>query len=189
MMITRHASIPAPHIQFNSATRWVWGGGLTQQRVRLNMRSMAQSFLIFDFGDNESAAQQARHRIEGWKQAFRLDKKIQLKFDRKETAAVSEVPSEGPPAAGKGSAKAKGGSKAKPNGAEQPEEKPPSSPAATAEIDLIVRLDFSDHEKLSHHRWLDRIPSEEPFKTAKPRVVRSGDADFSAVQERFDSLD
>jgi hypothetical protein len=39
---------------------------------------MAHSFLIFDFGGNEDAAQQARHRIDGWKQGFRLDKKLQV---------------------------------------------------------------------------------------------------------------
>ena len=46
---------------------------------------MAQSYLIFDFGTNEEAAQQARHKLEGWKQAFRLNKKLQLKFEREET--------------------------------------------------------------------------------------------------------
>src|SRR5437879_13023057 len=39
-------------------------------------------------------------------------------------------------------------------------------------IRLIVRLDFSDHERLSHHRWLERIPTEEPFKDASPQIVR-----------------
>jgi len=29
-------------------------------------RYMAQTFLIFDFGTDEEAAQKARHRIEGW---------------------------------------------------------------------------------------------------------------------------
>jgi len=109
---------------------------------------MAQSYLIFDFGANEEAAQQARHRIEGWKQAFRLGDKMQLKFER-----VSPE---------------------KTNGSEK--------------VRLIVRLDFSDHEKLSHQRWLDRLPSEEPFKSASPQVVRSGDADYSATTELFDSL-
>jgi hypothetical protein len=52
-----------------------------------------------------------------------------------------------------------------------------------------VRLDFSDHEKLSHHRWLDRIPTEEPFKAAKAKIVRSGDPEHSATAERFDALD
>ena len=152
------------------------------------MRFMAQSFLVFDFGDNESAAQQARHRIEGWKQAFHLDKKMLLKFDRKETVATPAA-SESSPAAGKASTKAKGASKARSKVAGKPEEQPPPSPAATAEISLIVRLDFSDHERLSHQRWLDRITSEEPFKTAKSEVVRAGDAEFSVTAERFDSLD
>ena len=37
---------------------------------------MHNSFLIFDFGADENAAQQARRRLDGWKQAFRLDKKL-----------------------------------------------------------------------------------------------------------------
>jgi hypothetical protein len=109
---------------------------------------MAQSYLIFDFAANEEAAQQARHRIEGWKQAFRLGEKLQLKFERKEPE--------------------------KKNGPER--------------IRLIVRLDFSEHERLSHHRWLERIPSEAPFKEASPQVVRHGEADFDRTAELFDSL-
>ncbi len=109
---------------------------------------MAQSYLIFDFGANEETAQQARHRIEGWRQAFRLGEKIQLKFERKQPD--------------------------KTDGGEQ--------------IRLIVRLDFSDHERLSHHRWLERIPAEEPFKHASPQVIRHGEAGFDSTSELFDSL-
>ncbi len=109
---------------------------------------MAQSYLIFDFGANEEAAQQARHRIESWKQAFRLDKRMQLKFER-------QAPE-------------------KTNGGEH--------------IRLLVRLDFSDHERLSHQRWLDRIPTEEPFKEAAPQIIRHGEDGFSAIAELYDSL-
>lgn len=109
---------------------------------------MPQSYLIFDFGANEDAAQQARHRIEGWKQAFRLGNKLLLKFER--TAAEK---SDGP-----------------------------------GHIRLLVRLDFSDHEKLSHQRWLDRIPTEEPFKSAALEIVRASDAAHAATTALFDSL-
>ncbi len=130
---------------------------------------MAQSYLIFDFGGNEEAAQQARHRIEGWRQAFRLDKKMQLKFERQ------PEPSDG----GEPSAEKKKTAKAKP--AEQESD-------AKKRIRLFVRLDFSDHEKLSHRRWLDRIPAEEPFKDAAPQIVRVGAAEFEKTAELFDSL-
>ena len=43
---------------------------------------MPQTFLVFDFGTNEEAAQQARHRLEGWRQAFRLGDKLKFKFER-----------------------------------------------------------------------------------------------------------
>jgi hypothetical protein len=116
---------------------------------------MAQSFLVFDFGTDESLAQQARHRIEGWKQAFRLGKKLELKFERKEPE------------------KAKGGK---------------TDSDSSEQIRLIVRLDFSDHERLSHQRWLDRIPSEEPFKSAKSEIIRHGEAEFEKTTELFDTL-
>ncbi len=130
---------------------------------------MAQSYLIFDFGGNEEAAQQARHRIEGWRQAFRLDKKMQLKFERQ-----PEPSDDGEP-----SAENKKTAKAKP--AERESD-------AKERIRLFVRLDFSDHEKLSHQRWLDRIPAEEPFKDAAPQIVRVGAAEFEKTAELFDSL-
>lgn len=145
---------------------------------------MSQSFLIFDFGQDEAAAQHARHRIDGWRQAFRLDKKMQLKFDRKEAEAAG-ASGKDPRKATESGSKAKSGSKKISNGAETSEDRA----APNADISLIVRLDFSDHEKLSHHSWLNRIPSEEPFKAAKSRIIRSGDPDFAATEERFDSLD
>jgi hypothetical protein len=112
---------------------------------------MPHSFLIFDFGTNEQAAQQARHKLEGWKQGFRLDKKMLLKFDRDES---NEEEGGGETAKG---AKAK--KKPATNAGKSAKD------AADGRIRLFVRLDFSDHEKLSHQRWLDRIPSEEPFKS------------------------
>jgi len=126
---------------------------------------MAQTFLVFDFGSNEEAAQQARHSIERWKQGYRLDKKLLLKFDREEqTEPEKEEP------------KSKGKSK-KENGSEN------------QRVKVIVRLDFSDHEKLSAQRWLDRIPSEAPFKEANPKVVRHGDEEFEPTTKRFDELE
>jgi hypothetical protein len=150
---------------------------------------MAYSFLIFDFGVNEEAAQQARHRIDGWRQGFRLDKKLQLKFERKEPEAKQDTASEPSPKEAKGSSQKETKPRAKPKAAGEADEESRSSSAAQSEIRLIVRLDFSDHEKLTHQRWLERIPSEEPFKAAKPKVVRSGDPEFAATEERFDSLD
>jgi hypothetical protein len=143
---------------------------------------MAQSILIFDFGDNEEAAQQARHKFEGWKQAFRLGDKIAMKFERvakdaknDENAEGGEVTAEEKSAAGKKSAKKK------PAKQEKEEE--------SSDIRILIRLNFSDHEKLSHQRWLDRIPGEEPFKSARNQAIRQGDADFQKTAEIFDSLD
>lgn len=142
---------------------------------------MAQSIFIFDFGTNEEAAQQARHKVDGWRQGFRLGNKMLLKFDRAESPGDGE--SEGSVAV-KEAAPGKSAGK-KSAGKEEKAEK--EKPAAN--VRLLVRLDFSDHEKLSHQRWLDRIPAEEPFKSAKTQTVRTGDPEFSKTAELFDSLD
>jgi hypothetical protein len=146
---------------------------------------MAQSFLVFDFGTNEELAQQARHKVDGWKQGFRLDKKLLLKFDRAEAPQAeesSDTPdTEEEPASKKGakkSGKAPKGAKAANAKDKEPEEK----------VQLIIRLDFSDHERLSHQRWLDRIPTEAPFKDTQSKVIRHNDAEFAGTADRFDSL-
>ena len=137
---------------------------------------MAHSFLIFDFGTNEEAAQQARHKLEGWKQGFRLDKKLLLKFDREGPEAAEESGGDaGKESKGKKKSAGKSGESA--NG------------EAAGRVRLIVRLDFSDHEKLSHQRWLDRIPAEEPFKSVESEIVRPGESEFEKTAEHFDSLD
>jgi len=110
---------------------------------------MAQTYLIFDFGTSEDVAQQARHRLDSWRQAFHLTNKLEYKLERN-AAKKDDAPDH---------------------------------------LKLIVRLDFSDHEKLSHQRWVDRIPSEPPFKDASPKVVRPGESDFAGSVKLFDSLD
>lgn len=137
---------------------------------------MAQSFLVFDFGSDEELAQQARHRVDGWKQGFRLDKKLLLKFDRSEPPEAEEK------AQGEGKPSAKSGRK-KPAKALDDDAKDDKE-----NIRLIIRLDFSDHERLSHQRWLERIPGEAPFKDAQSKVIRQNDAEFAGTAERFDSL-
>jgi hypothetical protein len=152
---------------------------------------MAHSFLTFDFGSDEEAAQQARHRIEGWKQGFRLDKKLQVKFDRKEKEQEGKpgAAAAPPKAAAKSAAKGKGGAAAKSKTKNERGSEANSTPDGSAQIRLIVRLDFSDHEKLSHQRWIERIPAEEPFKGANPRIVRAGEPEFQATSDLFDLLD
>src|SRR5215470_3513151 len=53
--------------------------------------NMAHIYLTFDFGKDEEKAQLARHKLDAWKQAFRLDKKMQGKFDRKEDGVAQPV--------------------------------------------------------------------------------------------------
>jgi hypothetical protein len=127
---------------------------------------MAQTFLVFEFGSNEDAAQQARLTLERWKQSFRLDKKLLLKFDREEPAEA-DAPEPSKPAKS---------------------EKKPKAEAAEGKIVMIVRLDFSDHEKLSQTRWVERIPADALFKDASPKVIRHGDAEFAATAKRFENL-
>jgi hypothetical protein len=126
---------------------------------------MAHDFLIYDFGSDEETAQQARHKVESWAQGFRLGKKILLKFER-----------ETPDGAGEEDEKSAGGKKK-------------FAGTKGSGVHAIVRLDFSPHEKLSHQRWLDRIPTEEPFKSAKGKLVRSNDPAHHGTSERFDALE
>jgi len=125
---------------------------------------MAHSYLVFDFGTNEEAAQQARHRVEGWIQGFRLGKKLLVKFDRGDAETSGAGNAGEPDAAGNVASSEK------------------------QAIVVMVRLDFSDHERLSHQRWLERIPSEELFRDAHPKVIRQGDAEFASAAERFEAL-
>jgi hypothetical protein len=154
---------------------------------------MVQSIFIFDFGTNEEAAQQARHKVDGWKQAFRLGDKLLLKFERDESAGEAEKDGEGasaeepPKTTAKASSKAKGSAKktAAKAGAKA-EKKEKAEPAARVRV--FVRLAFSDHEKLSYQRWLDRIPTEEPFRSALGETVRSGQSAFEKASEQFEAL-
>jgi hypothetical protein len=162
---------------------------LTGKAVPANIHGMAYSFLIFDFGGDEDTAQQARHRIEGWKQGFRLDKKLQLKIERKDSEEKSDTGAETSSKTSKPGSKAKSPSKTKAKSTRAVESEVSSNPSSASDIRMIVRLDFSDHEKLSHQRWLERIPTEEPFKTANPKVIRPGGPEFATTEALFEALD
>ena len=149
---------------------------------------MAYNFLVFDFGSNEEAAQHARHKLEGWKQAFRLGKKLELKFNRKESEPrpASLEPAQPKP---QKSAKTKREGKPGPKSASEPVQESAAAAPPSADIQILVRLDFSDHEKLSRQRWLNRIPAEEPFKSANTKALHSGDSEYAATSDLFDSLE
>src|ERR1700686_5855513 len=59
---------------------------------------MAQTYFLFDFGPDEEKVQQARHKLESWKQAFRLDKKLQYKLERELSAAPGTAEAKPEPA-------------------------------------------------------------------------------------------
>jgi hypothetical protein len=134
---------------------------------------MAHIYMLFDFGADEERAQKGRHKLEGWKQAFRLDKKLLFKFDREESAA-SEGTGDGVKPRAKGKASIA--------------EKPKVAERAAGSVRLMVRLDFSDHERLSFQRWVARIPLEEPFKMATPKTMALGDAQYEETAKRFEEL-
>lgn len=164
---------------------------------------MAHTYLLFDFGADEEKAQLARHKLEGWKQAFRLDKKLLYKLDRGEAqssdaesvaeppAAVPEPSSKSAKASAKSSKSEKSSAKSKSKSAEKSPseaESPASTPPANGKVSLLVRLYFSGHEKLTEQRWLNRIPTEEPFKDASPRIIHQGEPQFHELVQQFDSL-
>ena len=136
---------------------------------------MPHIYMHFDFGKDEEKAQLARHKLEVWKQAFRLDKKLLYKFER----ATDGTPAAEPVADKPEKSKAKGKTKAKDE---------PETPASNETVKLLLRLGFSNHEKLTEQRWVDRIPTEEPFVAASPKVLKSGDAHFADTEKQFEEL-
>src|ERR1700678_4283674 len=134
---------------------------------------MAHDFLIFDFGNDEETAQQARRKVENWIQGFRLGKKMILKYEREDAENTEDEG--GDESASKSSAHKKKASRK-------------SGEESAANVRVLIRLDFSDHEKLSHQRWLDRIPTEDPFKSKKAKIVRQNDPQFGETAELFDTL-
>jgi hypothetical protein len=149
---------------------WV-PGGLTFLRSRRYIKVMAKTFLTLDFGKKEEAAQQARHQLDIWRQAFHLNKKLEYKFER-ETAGEGSAEKSRKKTSAKHSAK---------DSVDKQEE--------SSSIRVIIQMQFSDHEKLSQQRWIDRIGAEEPFNGASPKVIRHGEAEFSNTETLFDSLD
>lgn len=152
---------------------------------------MAHIYMSFDFGTDEEKAQLARHKLEMWKQAFRLDKKLLYKFERQGPAPVSaaavveveEKPAKSAKAPGKSAKTAKGKAKAEASVA------PMSAAPAAGPVKLHLRLGFSAHEKMTEERLVKRIPVEEPFKDAQPEVMRQGERGFDETAAVFDALD
>ena len=149
---------------------------------------MAHIYLQFNFATDEEKAQLARHKLEVWKQAFRLDKKLLYKFERSAAdgaaGEAAEKPAEKAKAAKAEPAKGKGKTKGETKGEATKVAEP-----ATGNVQLLVRLGFSGHEKLSEQRWVERIPSEEPFVSASPVTIKTDDAGFEAAEKRFEELE
>jgi hypothetical protein len=146
-------------------------------------RAMAHIYIRFDFGTDEEKAQLARHKLDGWKQAFRLDKRLLYKLDRPEGAAGQAAAK---PEADEKAANA-GKSKTKAKASEPAKEK--HALASNGKVSLLVRLYFSSYEKLSEQRWVERIPAEEPFKSASPKIIHQTDPEFEKADKQFESLD
>jgi hypothetical protein len=166
---------------------------------------MAHTYMLFDFADEETA-QQARHKLETWKQAFRLDKKLQYKLDRGDEAASADAESENDEdaaesesvpavksAKGEKSPKSGKSTKASPQSGSKAKSKSSGSDSddsasASGPVKLLVRLYFSGHEKKSEQRILDRINAEDLFKAASPKSVDESAAGFDTAQAHFDRL-
>lgn len=145
---------------------------------------MAHTYLKFNFGADEETVQQACQKLNVWKQAFRLDKKLLYKLER-DDGAVAET-AELTEDAEKSVSADRAKTKAKPKPAKPAEQD--SSSSTKSNIVLLIRLYFSTHEKLSEQRWVDRIPSEEPFKSASPQIIHQGQAEFEKTDKQFESL-
>ena len=131
---------------------------------------MAKTFLTLDFAKDEEKAQQARHQLDIWRQAFHLNKKLEYKFEREAAGEDSKE-------------KSHKKSEAKESKKHEKEEK--ESPS---HVRIVIQMQFSDHEKLSQQRWVERLNAEEPFKSASPTLIRNGEAEFEKTRELFESL-
>jgi hypothetical protein len=145
---------------------------------------MAHTYMLFDLGSDEEKVQQARHKLENWKQAFRLDKKLQYKLEREQPDAPGESEAKTEPAKAEKPKAAKANTKSKSTSKSDIAESENSGP-----VKLFVRLYFSGHERLSEQRWLDRIPAEEPFKSASPKIVKETEPEFADILKQFDTLE
>lgn len=147
---------------------------------------MPQTLIVFDFGANEEAAQQARHRLEGWRQVFRLGDRLKLKFERQAPSAAPE-PAEAEPAKakkGKGKSAGKSDGKKKASGDEGGKTQAPDADR----LRLMVRLEFSSHEKLSYQQWIGRIEAEPLLQGTNRKIWQRGQEGFDEAAETFDSL-
>jgi hypothetical protein len=149
---------------------------------------MPSSYLIFDFGEDEQNAQQARHKLESWKQGFRLGDKLAIKFEREAPEPGEDQKSETKGSSKEPTEEGKGGGKKKAPGKREKSKESTEDVESTGKVRLIIRLNFSDHEKLSLQRWLDRIPAEEPFKAVDAKVVRHNDPGFATTDQLFEEL-
>ncbi|HKW31796.1 MAG TPA: hypothetical protein VJN92_02245 [Candidatus Acidoferrum sp.] len=150
-------------------------------------------YIRFDFGTDEEKAQQARHKLEGWRQAFRLDRRVQYKMDRPESVTAGDAEAKPAPAEKPGAKTKEKPAKASAKGAGKSGEAAAkavakSDGAVDGKVGLLVRLYFSPHEKLSEQRWLARIPAEEPFKSASPKVINHDDPEFEATDQQFEAI-
>src|SRR5437016_12357904 len=119
---------------------------------------MAHSYIRFDFGTDEEKAQQARHKLDGWRQAFRLDKKLQYKLDRPDSAGVETqtkpepAAKAAPPEKSKGKASEKTKGKAASTKLSAPATENPAA-AANGRVGLLISLYVSPYVKPSVQRW------------------------------------
>jgi len=153
---------------------------------------MAHIYMSFDFGTDEEKAQLARHKLEMWKQAFRLDKKLLYKFERpggEAAAASGSAKSAEPEKAAKSGKSEKAGKSGKTAKAKEKAEPAKAAAVSTGPVKLHLRLGFSGHEKMTEERLVKRIPAEEPFKDAAPAVMRQGEPGFDVTAAVFDALD
>jgi hypothetical protein len=156
---------------------------------------MAHIYMSFDFGTDEEKAQQARHKLEMWKQAFRLDKKLLYKFERQGGGGPAPAPDDNEPVAksgkpaGKEGKSGKGKAKTEAKAAAKSGEAKQARSAVSGPVKLHLRLGFSAHEKMTEDRLVKRIPAEEPFKDAAPALMRQGEPGFDETAAVFDALD
>ncbi len=145
---------------------------------------MAHTYLTFEFGSDEKKAQEARHKLESLKAAFKLDKKMLYKFERKEEGAAPAVAAEPAKASDAKSKDSKAG-----RGAKKADPEPTKLASSGADIKLILRVALPNHERFTEQRLFKRISEDETLKSSSPKTIRQSDKSFGDLDARFEELD
>jgi len=163
---------------------------LTSSAVR---RRLVLWLIVISIGFGRTKRKRSRRGTAGWlAAAFRLDKKLQYKLDRPEEPGSNCLRARTRRESASGEAQRKGAENAKGQAASAKSSVPPAgktSAAANGKSDCWSGFTFSRTRSFQSSAGSTVSPSEEPFKSASPRVVHHSDPEFETTDKQFEALE